>query len=100
MQIYSGEPSFVQTIDGLVISRISLRLHLQSSHFGGPIQSPHNNGLILRCTAQIGNLYQQIAEIELGVPQRDPIPARGKKNIFFFQLNLMCFLHFFYLLFT
>lgn len=41
-------------------------------------QQHHNNGIILRCTAQIGNLYQEYAEVELGVPQRDPIPARGE----------------------
>ena len=54
-----------------------MKLHLQSSHFGGPISST-GGGLLLRCTAQIGNLYQEYAEIELGIPQRDPIPARGK----------------------
>lgn len=35
--------------------------------------------LILRCTAQIVDLYQEYKEIELGSPQhRDPVPARGK----------------------
>ncbi|XP_061402765.1 uncharacterized protein LOC133338615 [Musca vetustissima] len=34
--------------------------------------------LLLRCTAQIGDLYQEYKEIELGTPQKDPIPARGK----------------------
>uniref|UniRef100_A0A1A9WNP0 Uncharacterized protein n=1 Tax=Glossina brevipalpis TaxID=37001 RepID=A0A1A9WNP0_9MUSC len=33
-------------------------------------------GLLLRCTAQIGDLYQEYKEIELGTPQKDPIPAR------------------------
>lgn len=67
-----------------------MRLQLQSIHFGG---GPVMNGggqLILRCTAQIGNLYQEYAEKELGVPQKDPIPARGKflnfvEKIFFFS---------------
>lgn len=35
-------------------------------------------GLLLRCTAQIGDVYQEYKEIELGTPQRDPVPARGK----------------------
>lgn len=35
-------------------------------------------GLMLRCTAQIGDLYQEYTEIELGTPQKDPVPARGK----------------------
>ncbi|CAD6993751.1 unnamed protein product [Ceratitis capitata] len=32
--------------------------------------------LVLRCTAQIGDLYQEYKEIELGTPQKDPVPAR------------------------
>lgn len=36
-------------------------------------------GLLLRCTAQIGDLYQEYKEIELGTPQKDPVPARGKR---------------------
>ncbi|XP_017475064.1 PREDICTED: uncharacterized protein LOC108365531 [Rhagoletis zephyria] len=35
-----------------------------------------NGGLVLRCTAQIGDLYQEYKEIELGTPQKDPVPAR------------------------
>lgn len=35
-------------------------------------------GLVLRCTAQIGDLYQEYKEIELGTPQKDPVPARGE----------------------
>lgn len=34
--------------------------------------------LVLRCTAQIGDLYQEYKEIELGTPQKDPVPARGE----------------------
>ncbi|XP_055851783.1 uncharacterized protein LOC129916047 [Episyrphus balteatus] len=37
---------------------------------------PAGGSLVLRCTAQIGDLYQEYKEIELGTPQRDPIPAR------------------------
>jgi hypothetical protein len=37
--------------------------------------------LVLRCTAQIGSFYQEYAEVELGVPQKDPIPARGELHI-------------------
>ncbi|EDV91546.1 GH17501 [Drosophila grimshawi] len=36
----------------------------------------HAGGLMLRCTAQIGDLYQEYKEIELGTPQKDPVPAR------------------------
>uniref|UniRef100_A0A1B0B5R1 Uncharacterized protein n=1 Tax=Glossina palpalis gambiensis TaxID=67801 RepID=A0A1B0B5R1_9MUSC len=38
-----------------------------------------SGGLLLRCTAQIGDLYQEYKEIELGTPQKDPIPARENK---------------------
>lgn len=69
-----------------------MRLQLQSVHFGG---GPVMNGggqLILRCTAQIGNFYQEYAEKELGVPQKDPIPARGKTFIYICnQLKLIIF---------
>lgn len=58
------------------MAHASLRLQLQSSHFGGPVPIV-GTGLVMRCTADIGNLYQEYTEVELGVPQRDPIPARG-----------------------
>ncbi|CAD7091250.1 unnamed protein product [Hermetia illucens] len=81
------QPTDVQNIftpEGLYATRISLKLQLQSSHFRnhhmgyGQLSNSIsvNGGLVLRCTAQIGNLYQEYSEIELGVPQRDPIPAR------------------------
>lgn len=73
----TGEIQYMQTSDGLISSKLGFRLQLQSLHFGGPVPSP-GNSLTLRCTAHIGNLYQEYSEIELGVPQRDPIPARGK----------------------
>lgn len=69
---------YFKTIEGRTASKIGMRLQLQSIHFGG---GPVMNGggqLILRCTAQIGNLYQEYTEKELGVPQKDPVPARGK----------------------
>lgn len=45
---------------------------------GGPRYAPNPGGLLLRCTAQIGDLYQEYKEIELGTPQKDPVPARGR----------------------
>lgn len=84
--MYSSETHTIRTIDGLIVTRVSLKLQLQSSHFGGPVQGTHS-GLVLRCTAQIGDLYQDYSEIELGVPQRDPIPARGMCNLSVFFLN-------------
>lgn len=45
---------------------------------GGPRYAPNPGGLLLRCTAQIGDLYQEYKEIELGTPQKDPVPARGE----------------------
>lgn len=43
------------------------------------VSGASNGGsLLLRCTAQIGDLYQEYKEIELGTPQKDPVPARGK----------------------
>jgi hypothetical protein len=77
LQVYSTEVQNFKTIEGRTASRISMRLQLQSIHFGG---GPVMNGggqLILRCTAQIGNIYQESTEKELGIPQKDPIPARG-----------------------
>lgn len=96
MQIYSAESHYDQTVDGLTVTRISLRLHLQSAHFTGHGMLPshysdsvHYNlighhtqhtpsGLLLRCTAQIAQLYEENTELELGVPPRDPVPARGE----------------------
>lgn len=101
LQIYTAESHYDQTVDGLIASRISLRLHLQSAHFSGHgIQPAHfsdggilnlihgsgygqqqhsaASGLLLRCTAQIAELYEENTEMELGVPPRDPVPARGE----------------------
>jgi len=94
------DTQYIRTIDNLIASRISLKLQLQGVHFssvnpaiynnvyglnsvyghGGPVYAPNPNpgGLLLRCSAQIGDLYQEYKEIELGTPQKDPIPARGK----------------------
>jgi hypothetical protein len=76
-----------------------MRLQLQSIHFGGGNSLMSGNGqLILRCTAQIGNYYQENTEKELGIPQKDPIPARGEqivtipiffKSIFFYFLKVV-----------
>ncbi|XP_053945403.1 uncharacterized protein LOC128854931 [Anastrepha ludens] len=54
---------------------------LNSVHSAGGGSNIGNGGnnvgsLILRCTAQIGDLYQEYKEIELGTPQKDPVPAR------------------------
>ncbi|XP_046805636.1 uncharacterized protein LOC111674830 [Lucilia cuprina] len=38
--------------------------------------SASGGALLLRCTAQIDDLYQEYKEIELGTPQKDPVPAR------------------------
>lgn len=81
-QVYQTENQYFKTIEGRTASKIGMRLQLQSVHFGG---GPVMNGggqLILRCTAQIGNLYQEYTEKELGVPQKDPIPARGVLKFF------------------
>nr|XP_013097814.1 unnamed protein product [Stomoxys calcitrans]XP_013097822.1 unnamed protein product [Stomoxys calcitrans]XP_013097829.1 unnamed protein product [Stomoxys calcitrans] len=43
---------------------------------GGSGTSAAGGALLLRCTAQIADLYQEYKEIELGTPQRDPVPAR------------------------
>ncbi|XP_043652936.1 uncharacterized protein LOC122619820 [Drosophila teissieri] len=88
---------YIRTIDNLIATRISLKMQLQGIHFssvnpvynngygpnsvyghGGPAYAPNANpgGLLLRCSAQIGELYQENKEIELGTPQKDPVPAR------------------------
>lgn len=98
MQINNAETQYIRTIDNLIASRISLKLQLQGIHFSSAnpsvygqhnvytahgMNSVHNHvgsgggGLLLRCTATIGELYQEYKEIELGTPQKDPIPARG-----------------------
>uniref|UniRef100_A0A182PLD9 Uncharacterized protein n=1 Tax=Anopheles epiroticus TaxID=199890 RepID=A0A182PLD9_9DIPT len=70
------------TTDNLVSTILNLRLHLQSSHFGPGllprlgIESGPSGSLLLRCTATIGKLYIRHTQLELGVQQRDPIPAR------------------------
>ncbi|KAH8382161.1 hypothetical protein KR009_002080, partial [Drosophila setifemur] len=95
--ITNVETQYIRTIDNLIASRISLKLQLQGIHFssanpaiysvyglnsvyghGGPVYAPNPNpgGLQLRCSAQIGDLYQEYKETELGTPQKDPIPAR------------------------
>lgn len=77
LQQYTVQPQFIQMPDNLVASYISLRLPLLSSHFHG-IPPATTSGLTLKCTAHVPNLYDRTSEVELGTPQRDPIPARGK----------------------
>ncbi|XP_058980883.1 uncharacterized protein LOC101891409 [Musca domestica] len=104
--VSSEETQYIRTVDNLIASRLSLKVQLQSVHFAAASASGSNAGsssnshminalgpggttysggsnagatggaLLLRCTAQIGDLYQEYKEIELGTPQKDPIPAR------------------------
>ncbi|XP_055618160.1 uncharacterized protein LOC129763284 [Toxorhynchites rutilus septentrionalis] len=76
--IFSSDQTVRTTTDNLMTTAVSLRLHLQSSHFSGVqlVGSSGSGTLVLRCTATIGKLYEQYTELELGVPQRDPVPAR------------------------
>ncbi|XP_035772797.1 uncharacterized protein LOC118456289 isoform X2 [Anopheles albimanus] len=84
MVVYTSHEETRTTTDNLISSSLTLRLHLQSSHFGsgllpglgGSVGGPAGGALLLRCTATIGKLYERYTELELGVPQRDPIPAR------------------------
>ncbi|KAI8130206.1 hypothetical protein FF38_05017 [Lucilia cuprina] len=87
MVVNNVETQFIRTIDNLIASRISLKLQLQGIHFSSVnpsvyghsvygMNSVHGGGLVLRCTATIGELYQEYKEIELGTPQKDPVPAR------------------------
>lgn len=66
------------TTDNLITTAVSLRIHLQSSHFSGVLMAGGGGSgtLVLRCTATIGTLYERYSELELGAPQRDPVPAR------------------------
>ncbi|XP_037954619.1 uncharacterized protein LOC119684614 [Teleopsis dalmanni] len=118
MPVSSSETQYIRTVENLIASRLSLKLQLQPAHFSGGSNShmintltggsggnvgvgvPYNTlnahgsgmptgGLVLRCTAQIGDLYQEYKEIELGTPQKDPVPARvtlssgsGLRNFF------------------
>ncbi|XP_075170457.1 beaten path IIb [Haematobia irritans] len=101
--VSSEETQYIRTVDNLIASRLSLKVQLQAVHFAvaaganagnsnshmmnalGPGGATYTGGsgagatggaLLLRCTAQIGDLYQEYKEIELGTPQRDPVPAR------------------------
>jgi hypothetical protein len=80
LQLYNLERNFQQTTEGLMSSRVSLRVQLQSSHFGNSLTSNNVGQLVLRCSARIGSIYQEFVEKELGVTQRDPIPAKGECN--------------------
>ncbi|XP_020812958.1 uncharacterized protein LOC110187823 [Drosophila serrata] len=97
--VSTEETQYIRSVDNLIASRLSLKLQLQAVHFVAG-SSAHGNGngngngigitnalqmvggsgggggLILRCTAQIGDFYQEYKEIELGTPQKDPVPAR------------------------
>lgn len=100
-QVTQEETQYIRTVDNLIASRLSLKLQLQAVHFVAAANANGNvngnahgrstnvhmtnalghggaGGLMLRCTAQIGDLYQEYKEIELGSPQKDPVPARGK----------------------
>lgn len=91
VQQYSAEQQFIQTTDNLVATRTSLKLQLQSSHFHGSQPSQNTGGLTLKCIAEIPNLYYlESSELELGVPQRDPIPARGKCTCHLLNLTIHC----------
>ncbi|XP_030370653.1 uncharacterized protein LOC115621211 [Scaptodrosophila lebanonensis] len=86
--VTTDETQYIRTVDNLIASRLSLKLQLQAVHFvaaiNGNAANAHSTnavgvgvgGLVLRCTAQIGDLYQEYKEIELGTPQKDPVPAR------------------------
>lgn len=65
-----------------------VRLHLQASHFRTMDQQ--KTGLVLRCTARIGNFYHVYTEITLGTPYKDPVPERGRfecSSCFIFSLT-------------
>ncbi|XP_068156302.1 uncharacterized protein beat-IIb [Drosophila tropicalis] len=92
--VYTEATQYIRSTDNLIASRLSLKLQLQAVHFvagvNANIQTSNALGigsgkgtaafgggaLLLRCTAQIGDLYQEYKEIELGTPQKDPVPAR------------------------
>ncbi|XP_034115092.1 uncharacterized protein LOC117575100 isoform X1 [Drosophila albomicans] len=114
MPVSTEETQYIRTVDNLIASRLSLKLQLQAVHFVATATTTNSNGningnthgraanvhmtnalvngkggLMLRCTAQIGDLYQEYKEIELGSPQKDPVPARvtlssdsGLRNFF------------------
>ncbi|CAG9806620.1 unnamed protein product [Chironomus riparius] len=79
--VYSADLQYFKTIEGRTASKINMRVQLQSIHFGGGPVMSGGGQLILRCTAQIGNFYQEYTEKELGVPQKDPVPARVTSSI-------------------
>lgn len=93
------ETQYIRTVDNLIASRLSLKLQLQAVHFAATTTAINGNingraanvqmtntlgnvrgGLMLRCTAQIGDLYQEYKEIELGTPQRIRCPPEVSHN--------------------
>uniref|UniRef100_A0A336K1Z5 CSON003664 protein n=1 Tax=Culicoides sonorensis TaxID=179676 RepID=A0A336K1Z5_CULSO len=63
------ETELQPTKDGLQWASRSLFMQLLPSHF-------HQGMLLLKCKAEIGQVYSDSTEIQLGASRRDPIPER------------------------
>lgn len=77
--MYTGSPQYIPTNESLFATKIEMILPLHSAHFGlrNSLVTGHAN-LIVRCTAKIGNFYNEFTEVDIGFSQKDPVPARGK----------------------
>lgn len=78
LQLNEAESVYLPSTENTNLMRTEtrVRLHLQASHFRTMDQQ--KTGLVLRCTARIGNFYHVYTEITLGTPYKDPVPERGR----------------------
>lgn len=83
LQVSTGDTMHHDAGDGLESGSLYLELQVLASHFtAGP------GVLILRCTSHVAALYMQSAEVSIGFPARDPIPARGNASLYYYRALL------------
>lgn len=72
LQVAKIQPSFPNKHENPLWSDLPLAMTLAEEHFNG-------GRLILRCVAEIGEIYREEAVLKLG-SVRDPVPERGEHN--------------------
>lgn len=65
--------SYQHPVEDLFWTELRLEIRLDNHYFAGEGGRP-----VLKCTAQIGSMYQEESQISLGPRVGDPIPERGK----------------------
>lgn len=71
LQLDMGTPRQRPSED-LLWSELHLEMRLDNAYFIGEGGRP-----VLKCTAQVGMLYQEESQVSLGPRVGDPIPERG-----------------------